>query len=82
MKYLNKQSFSEDVCHFITEVKKMDGSNFPGGTMYDIMICLQFWLESEGYNWRLVSDEEFVNVKFTLDNIMKDRAARGVGGKV
>ena len=46
------------------------------------MICLQFWLESNSLNWRLISDEEFKSVKFTLDNVMKERAANGIGSEV
>ena len=26
--------------HFLTEVKKIDGSDFPGKTLYDILICV------------------------------------------
>ena len=43
---LNKELFSKAVCKFITEVKKVDGSDFPAHTIYNIVICLQFWLES------------------------------------
>ena len=46
--------------------------------MYDIVICLQFWLESNGVNWRLISDGDFKDLKFTLDNLMKEHAACGV----
>ena len=83
----NIGSFSEEqllraLCRFVTEVKKVDGSEFPPRTLYDIIICVQFWLESNGLNWRLVSGGQFENVKFTLDNCMKERAARGIGNKV
>ena len=74
-----KEQLCEDLCCFITEVKKLDGSDFPPRTLYDIVICLQFWLESNGYNWRLVSCSEFEHVKFTLDNCMKKRASARLG---
>ena len=77
----SKEELCEDLCHFITEVKKLDGSVFPSRTLYDIIICMQFWLESNGYNWWLVSGAEFEKLKFTLDNTMKQRAASGVGNK-
>ena len=80
-------SFSkEDLCHylckFITEVRKLDGSDFPPRTLYDVIICIQFWMESNGYNWKLISGLEFQNLRYTLDNTMKERAARGIGSKV
>ena len=36
--------------HFLTEVKKIDGSDFPGKTLYDILICVQFYLETLGFS--------------------------------
>ena len=78
----SKEQLCNDLCRFITEVKKLDGTDFPPRTLYDIIICVQFWLESNGYNWRLVSGSEFETLKFTLDNCMKQRAAAGIGGNV
>ena len=79
---IDKMELCGALCKFITEVKKVDGGDFPSRTLYDIIICLQFWLESNGLSWRLISDEEFCNVKFTLDNTMKERTASGVGNQV
>ena len=79
---LEKSVLSAAICRFITEVKKVDGGEFPGRTLYDIVICLQFWIQSKGLSWRLISDEEFSDVKFTLDNVMKERTASGIGNSV
>ena len=79
---LSKEVLSKAVCKFITEVKKLDGGDFPPRTLYDIVICLQFWMEHNGFNWKLISDSEFQDVKFTLDNMMKQRAAKGIGNEV
>ena len=64
---------------FITEVKKVDGGEYPGKTLYEIVICLQFHLESIGFGWKLISEESFKEVKFTLDNVMKLRTRDGLG---
>ena len=79
VKTIEKQSFIESVCKFITEVKKVDGSDFPSKTLYDIIICMQFWLETQGFSWRLLNDEEFKQVRFTVDNLMKLRVQQGIG---
>ena len=42
-------------------------------TLYEIVMCVQFHLESVGYMWKLLGYEAFVNLKFTLDNVMKER---------
>ena len=78
----SKEELCGVLCKFITEVKKVDGTDFPPRTLYDIIICMQFWLESNGINWRLVSDGDLQDLKFTLDNLMKQRAASGVGNNV
>ena len=51
----------------------MDGSNFPGRTLYEIMICIQMFLEMQCVHWKLLDDPEFLDLHFTLDNTMKMR---------
>ena len=70
------------ICQFLTEVKKLDGSDFPGKTLYDIGICLQFYLETKGFTYKLLNEESFSKIRFTLDNIMKKRASDGLGNGV
>ena len=70
------------VYHFITEFKKLDGSDFPGKTLYSMIICIQFHLETKGYSWRLLSNDVFKDVKFTLDNMMKLRTSQGISVSV
>ena len=82
MDTINCESLVFALTRFITEVKKLDGSDFPGKTLYEILICIQFHLETMGYGYKLISDEGFKDVKYTLDNIMKIRTADGVGSKV
>ena len=37
---VTKSNLNEAICCFITEVKKVNGSEFPSRTLYDIVICL------------------------------------------
>ena len=76
---INPEGLNVALCRFITEVRKLDGSHFPGKTLYDIIICIQFYLEKEGFSWRLLNDERFKELKFTLDNVMKARTSAGIG---
>ena len=78
---INPSSLNAAFCRFITEVKKVDGSEFPGKT-YDIIICVQFYLETQEFSWRLLNDQDFKDLKFTLDNVMKARTASGIGTSV
>ena len=82
MATVSEESLIFAVSRFITEVKKLDGSDFPGKTLYDIVICIQFHLETKGYAWRLLSNDLFKDIKFTLDNMMKLRTSQGIGVSV
>lgn len=67
---------------FLTEVKKMDGTDFPPKTLYEILISIQFHLETLGFCWKFLEDEAFTELKFTLDNVMKSRCQCGLGNDV
>ena len=67
------------LCRFITEVKKVDGSDFPGKTLYDIFVCVLFHLECLGFAFHLINDTTLHDLKFTLNNTMKLRVAAGTG---
>ena len=38
----SKKQLCDDLSQFITEVKKLDGSDFPSHILYNIIICFQF----------------------------------------
>ena len=67
------------LCHFIMEVKKVDGSDFPAKSLYDIVICMQFHLECLGFAFHIVNDPYFSDLKYTLDNTMKECVQCGIG---
>ena len=70
------------LCRLIMEVKKVDGSDFPGKTLYHIIICVQFHLETLGFAFKIVNDPTFKDLKFTLDNTMNTRTIQGIGTSV
>ena len=76
---VNEESLNFALPRFLTEVKKVDGSDYPGKTLYKILICIQFHLETIGFGWKLLNQECFKGVKFTLDNLMKMRTCEGLG---
>ena len=76
---INQCSLLNAMRKFITEVRKLDGTDFPPKTLYQIVICVQFYLETLGFTWCLIEDEVFTDLKFTLDNLMKMRTSLGIG---
>ena len=43
------QSIVFALTRFIMEIKKLDGNEYPSKTMYEIVICFQFYLETLGF---------------------------------
>ncbi len=72
---LNKASLAYSLCAFLNEIRRKDGQEFAGKGLYNIVILLQFHLEKRGFMWHLVEDPEFKRVRFTVDNLMKERCA-------
>ena len=69
-----------DLCDFIVEIRKENGEQYPSSSMYDLISGLSLYLEREhGFTNKLVSGA-FRAVRNTLDNVMKERTAEGVGG--
>ncbi len=76
---ISKGNLCHSLCCFVNEVRKQDGTEYPGNTIYQIVICLQFFLEGKGKDWKLLDDPEFLSLKNTVDNVMKQRMLEGVG---
>ena len=56
---ISKDSLVTNICPFLTEVKKFDCSDFHEYTLYDLVVCIQFYLETLGFNCRLLNQEQF-----------------------
>ena len=69
------QGLSQKVC------KVREDGEYPAKTLYEIVLCIQFHLETLGFAYKIISDDKFKDVKFVLDNTMKDRTARGIGNE-
>ena len=80
---LEKDTFSYAVCKFLAEVRKVeDGSEYPGCTLYHLVVSLQKYLSEKGKNWKLIEGPEFRDVCNVLDNLMKQQAKYNIGNIV
>ncbi len=59
---------------FLNEVRRVDGEEYPGNTLYTLVIMLQLFFEKQGKDWKLLEGKIFHPVRNTLDNLMKVRA--------
>lgn len=74
---MDKKQMAAALCPFILEVRKQNGTNYPSQTLYEIVISLQLYMAMYGHEWKLLDDLEFIKVKNTLDNRMKELANLG-----
>ena len=81
---LDKSNLSYGLYHFITEIQKINGEDFPAKTLYEMVICIQMYLETVGIFWKLLDDTDpaFTYLKYTCDNIMKECTSGGLGSVV
>ncbi len=75
---VNKSDLSTALCQFLSEVQHSDGHDYPGNTLYSIVVMLQLHFEKRGHVLKLINNPEFVKVKNTLDNLMKKQVAERV----
>ncbi len=69
------------ISRFIVEVKKGNGENYPGETLRGMVVMLQLYFQTLGFQYKFLTDE-FVQLKNTVDWVMKDRNKQGIGAIV
>ena len=76
---MTKDELNFAISRFIQEIHKKDGSEYPGKTLRDLVLSIQMYLETQDMKFKLLDDPDFNQVRNTLDNVMKEKASRGVG---
>ena len=65
---LERDSFKFALCNFLVEV---DGSEYPGATLYHLVVSIQKHLNGNGKGWKLVKGMQFPKIHTELNNLMK-----------
>ncbi len=71
---IDPECLSRALCCFLNEVHHVNGEEYPGNTLYSLVIMLQLFFEKQGKQWKLLEGKIFHSVRNTLDNLMKARA--------
>ena len=56
---LEKDSFEYAMCKFLAEVTKIDGSDYPGKTLYHLIVSTQKHINTKGKSWKLIENPNF-----------------------
>ncbi len=78
---LVKKDLAFSLACFTTEIRKLNGEQYPLRTVYQMIICLQMYLESNRVHWKLLNknDPDFVDLFYVIDNLMKEKNRAGLG---
>ena len=76
---LSKQNLENVLCIFIAEVKKVNGEEYPGKTLYQLIVSIQWYLNENDIGWKLVDGPDFKNLRVVLDNLIQERALQNIG---
>ena len=69
---LERDSFEFALCNFLAEVRKVDGNEYPGKTLYHLIVSIQKHIQSKGKSWKLIEGGQFSQVHTVLNNLMKE----------
>ena len=75
----DKRDLSFALSKFVTEIKRLDGKDYPPNTIREIVVCIQMFLHENMVMWKLLDHPEFNSLRNVVDNTMKIRHSAGLG---
>ena len=79
LQYMSAAELNYSISLFVFEVKKQDGTEYPGNSSHGLVCAMQRYLKSEcGKNVRFFNDDFFSKLRTSLDTVMECSAA-GIG---
>jgi hypothetical protein len=71
---------NDSISYFVFEVKKKDGTEYPANSLHGLVCAIQRYLKIQcGKNFRFFNDDLFSKLRTSLDTVMKERSAAGIG---
>ena len=68
---MTKEELNYSVSRFIVEIRKTNGDEYPGETLYELVLAVQHYMQNLGQNHKFSMDEWYCLIRNTLDNAMK-----------
>ena len=75
---LSDEDLNFCLSHFIMEISKKSGENYPAETLYEIVIYIQLYLSMNGKVRKLLNQFNFGQIRNMLDNRMKKLCKMGI----
>jgi uncharacterized protein YggL (DUF469 family) len=83
---MSDDELDEALAKFVSEVRKTDGEEYPGKTLYEMICCIQAYLRNECKRRQVFSlvdkrGNSFKDLNSALNFHMEERASSGIGFK-
>ena len=77
---MSADELNESMPHFLFEVKKQDGQEYPANSLHGLVCGIQRYLKTQcGKNFHFFNNDLFHKLRTSLDAVMKERSAAGIG---
>ena len=77
---MSADELNESMPYFLFEVKKQDGQEYPANYLHGLVRGIQRYLKTQcGKNFHFSNDDSFHKLRTSLDAVMKERSAAGIG---
>ena len=77
----SSRDLCDSLCLFVDEICRMDSKDFPPNTIKGIIFNIQMFLRKRRIGWKLFDPVQFMDLRNTVDNIMKERTKQGLAKK-
>ena len=75
----SRRDLCDTLCLFANEIIRVDNKDFPPKSVRGFIYNIQMHLRKKKIGWRLLDPVQFLDLRNTIDNIMKERTAKGLG---
>ena len=73
---MSAEELNDSMAHFVLEVKKQDGQEYPANSLHGLVCEMQRYLKTQcGKNFHFFHDDFFNKLRTSLDAVMKERSA-------
>ena len=80
LQYMSAAELTNSISLFVFEVKKQDSTEHPGNSLHGLVCAIQRYLKSQcGKNFQFLNDDFFSKLRTSLDTVIKERSAAGIG---
>ena len=79
--HFSSRDLCDSLCLFVDEVCRLDSKEFPPNTIKGLIYNIQMYLRKRRIGWKLFDPIHFMDLRNTVDNIMKERTKQGLARK-